>query len=65
MIASCVSNSAMFFEVRHVFIDAPLSFLVFGLHPKFWEQVSLGIYTSKCGMLELWIMIVLLMSTPT
>lgn len=41
---------AMFFQLRHVFADAPcfyrcaIIFCVFGLRQKFWEQDSLGIY---------------------
>ena len=40
---------AMFFQLRHVFADAPclywcaIIFCVFGLRQKFWEQDSLGI----------------------
>ena len=39
---------AMFFQLRHVFADAPcfywcaITFCVFGLRQKFWEQDSLG-----------------------
>ena len=41
---------AMFFQLRHVFADAPcfywcaIIFCVFGLRQKFWEQDSLDIY---------------------
>ena len=41
---------AMFFQLRHVFADAPcffwcaIIFCVFGLRQKFWEQDSLGMF---------------------